>query len=244
MIEALEALRMPWWCYARADTLAGFATPTWEKLGRSQLKMVYVGAESGSDAALTQMKKGSRVEHTVETVRRCKEYGIVPELSFMLGGPDDPEGEIESTFAFIRRIKAVHPEAEIVLYYYSPTPQRRRGTAGASGVQLPVLQAYGPSGPSLPTTPEEWTASRWVSWVCHQDAPWLTARTRRRIRDFTRVLACRFPTVQDAHTRSWGKTLLRNLARWRYASHRYAHPWELAAAARIVGLRDPKEESL
>jgi hypothetical protein len=83
-----------------------------------------------------------------------------------------------------------------------------------------------------------------VKWVCHQDAPWLSARARRRIRDFTRVLGCRFPTVQDATTRPWGKSLLRNLARWRYASRRYGHPWELAAAARVVGLCDPKEESL
>jgi anaerobic magnesium-protoporphyrin IX monomethyl ester cyclase len=244
MIDALETLRLPWWCYARADTLARFETATWEKLRRSRLRMVYVGAESGSDAALAQMKKGSRVEHTVEVVRRCREYGVVPELSFMLGGPDDPEGEIESTFAFIRHIKTLHPEAEIVLYYYSPTPQRRRGAASPGTVRLPVLDAYGPSGPQLPTTPEEWTETRWVSWVCHQDAPWLTARVRQRIRDFTRVLACRFPTVQDARTKSWGKTILRNMARWRYASRRYDHPWELAAASRAIGLRDPKEESL
>jgi anaerobic magnesium-protoporphyrin IX monomethyl ester cyclase len=244
MIEALGALRMPWWCYARADTLARFASSTWDKLHKSRLRMVYVGAESGSDAALVQMKKGSRVEHTVELVRRCREHGIIPELSFMLGGPEDPEGEVESTFAFVRRVKALHPEAEIVLYYYSPTPQRRRGPAGAGGLRLPVLDAYGPSGPPLPTTPEEWTSPQWVSWVCHQDAPWLNARTRQKIRDFTRVLACRFPTVQDPHTRPWGKTLLRQMARWRYASRQYGHPWELAAAARLVGLRDPKEESL
>ena len=58
MIDALEALRMPWWCYARADTLAGFAGSTWDKLRRSRLKMVYVGAESGSDAALAADEEG------------------------------------------------------------------------------------------------------------------------------------------------------------------------------------------
>jgi radical SAM superfamily enzyme YgiQ (UPF0313 family) len=127
MIDALEALRVPWWCYARADTLARFAAPTWEKLRRSQLKMVYVGAESGSDAALAQMKKGSRVEHTVELVRRCREHGVVPELSFMLGGPEDPEGEIESTFSFIRRIKAstLKPRSS-----FTTTAPRRSDGAG------------------------------------------------------------------------------------------------------------------
>jgi anaerobic magnesium-protoporphyrin IX monomethyl ester cyclase len=245
MIEVLEALRMPWWCYARADTLANFASSTWERLRRSQLRMVYVGAESGSNSALADMKKGSRVEHTIEVVRRCREYGVVPELSFMLGGSKDPEAEIEDTFAFIRKLKALHSEAEIILYFYSPTPQRqRRAVADQGSVRLPVLGTYGPSGLSLPTTPEEWTEPRWLSWVCHQDAPWLTERTRRRIRDFSRVLACRFPTVQDARPKSWGRPLLRNMARWRYATRRYGHPWELAVAQRLVRLRDPKEEGL
>jgi anaerobic magnesium-protoporphyrin IX monomethyl ester cyclase len=243
-VEALEELALPWWCYARSDTLAGFSTATWEKLQRSKLRMVYVGAESGSEAALGQLKKGSRVEHTEETVRRCRAHGIVPELSFMLGGTDDPESEVEATFTFIRRMKAIHPTAEIVLYFYSPTPQRERRSKDRTAARLPVLGAYGPSGPALPTTPEEWTEEKWVRWVCHQDAPWLRERTRRKIHDFARVLACRFPTVQDEREKRWGRSVLRNLARWRYARERYDHPWELALVQRLVRLRKPEAESL
>jgi anaerobic magnesium-protoporphyrin IX monomethyl ester cyclase len=243
MLDALATLRLPWWCYARADTLARFSTSTWAKIQRSQLRMAYVGAESGSDAALSEMKKGSRVEHTVEAVRRCREHGVIPELSFMIGGTEDPDAEVEPTFAFIRKLKAMHPEAEVVLYFYSPTPQRKRGVRDGS-VRLPVLGSYGPSGPSLPTSPEEWLEPQWMRWVCHEDAPWLTERTRRRIHDFTRVLACRFPTVQDPRSKQLGRALLRNLARWRYATGRYDHPWELKAAQRLVRMRDPKTDSL
>jgi anaerobic magnesium-protoporphyrin IX monomethyl ester cyclase len=244
VVETLEKLGLPWWCYARTDTLARFSTSTWEKLQKSHLKMVYVGAESGSDASLGQLKKGSRVEHTIEVVRLCRAYGVIPELSFMLGGSDDPESDVESTLAFIRQLKGIHPAAEVILYFYGPTPQRERKADDPYGPRLPVLRQYGPAGPSLPSTPEEWTQPKWVSWVCHLDAPWLTERIRRRIRDFSRVLSCRFPTIQDERDKRWGRSVLRALAKWRYEGQYYDHPWELALAQRVVQLREPQAESL
>jgi anaerobic magnesium-protoporphyrin IX monomethyl ester cyclase len=164
----------------------------------------------------------------------------------VLGGPDDPEAEIEETFEFVRRLKTLNPESEIVLYFYSPTPQRRNSSVPKGGAtpRLPVLQSYGPSGPALPTTPEEWTEPQWVRWVCHHDAPWLTPRIRQRVNDFARVVACRFPTVQDARISSASRMILSNLARWRYATRRYDNPWELRIARRLIRLREPQNESL
>ena len=239
VLEALARLAMPWWCYARADTLAEFAPSTWELIRRSRLKMAYIGAEAASDSVLKSMKKGSRVEHTFEAVRLCRAHGVTPELSFVLGGPEDPEGEIEKTFELIKGLKAVHPECEVILYFYSPTPQR-----DPAAVRIPTLKRYGPEGPSLPTTPEEWTEPRWIRYVCHQDAPWLMPRIRQRIQDFSTVLGCRFPTVQDHRTPAWGKALLRGLAKRRYESGRYDDPWELRLAKRVIPLREPARESL
>jgi anaerobic magnesium-protoporphyrin IX monomethyl ester cyclase len=246
LLEELARLAMPWWCYARADTMAGFSLRTWELIRRSRLRMAYIGAEAASDEALRQMKKGARVEHTLAVARLCREHGVVPELSFVLGGPDDPEGEVERTFGFIKRLKQIHPECEVVLYFYSPTPRRQPPSAATrgSGLRLPLAESYGPEGPPLPTTPLEWTESRWVEYVCHRDAPWLSPNLRRRVRDFATVLGCRFPTVQDCSTPRWGRALLRNLARWRYQSGRYGHPWELELARRWVPLREPQRESL
>ena len=246
MLEALATLSMPYWCYARADTLAGFSSATWDKVRRSRLRMAYVGAEAASDRALARMRKGTKAEQTIEVARRCRENGVVPEFSFVLGGPEEPEAEIETTFEFIRRLKTLSPEAEIILYFYSPTPQRSRAPVEqqAPATRLPVLGSYGPGGPALPTTPEEWTEPRWVSWVCHEDAPWLTPRVRRRVKDFARVLACRFPTAQDHRLPPAARLALRGLASWRYATRLYDHPWELRLARRLVRLREPKRESL
>ena len=54
-----------------------------------------------------------------------------------------------------------------------------------------------------------------------------TPRLRQRVRDFTTVLGCRFPTVTDVRTSRWSKTALQALAAWRYAARRYRRPWEL-----------------
>jgi radical SAM superfamily enzyme YgiQ (UPF0313 family) len=245
MLEAMGRIVLPYWCYARADTLSKFSAKTWELIRRSGLRMAYIGAEAATDAVLKEMKKGTRVDQTLEVARRAREYGVIPEFSFILGGPDDPEGEIETTFAFIRKLKTINPDCEIVLYFYTPTPQRGRSAdAGESAVSLPVLDGYGPSGLALPTTPEEWSKPRWVSYICHNDAPWLSERTRQRVKDFATVLACRFPTAQDYHTPRWGKTMLRGLASWRYATGRYGRPRELEFAKRSLALRVPQKEGV
>jgi anaerobic magnesium-protoporphyrin IX monomethyl ester cyclase len=245
-IEVLARAGMPWWCYARADTLANFKPSTWNLLRQSRFTMAYIGAEAASDENLKKMRKGSRVEHTFEAARLCREYGVIPEFSFVLGGPDDPESELEKTFEFIRRLKVLHPECEVVLYLYSPTPQRDPGyrRAAETAAVLPILNSYGPSGPELPGTPEEWTQPRWIDYVCHRDAPWLSPRMRQRVHDFGSVLGCRFPTVQDYATPNWGKRTLSALASWRYAARRYDNPWELKVARKLIPLRTPQTESL
>ena len=245
-LEVLTRAQMPWWCYARADTLANFSAQTWELLRRSQLKMAYIGAEAASDEVLKRMHKGARVDHTFEVAYRCREYSIIPEFSFVLGGPHDPEAAIEQTFTFVKQLKAIHPLCEIILYFYSPTPQRAPAAlrADTSGASLPVLPTYGPDGPELPTTPEEWTQRQWLNYVCHQDAPWLSPTMRQRIKDFAKIVSCRFPTVQDHTTPAWGKFALRSLASWRYATGWYGKSWELDIARRLIPLREPQRESL
>lgn len=245
MLEVLARVQLPWWCYARADALANFTPRMWELARQSRLQMAYIGAEAGSNQALRRMQKGARIEQTLEVAARLHENGMTPEFSFVLGGPDDAERETEATLSFIRRLKRTHPTCEVILYFYSPTPQRDpRFVARDLALRPAVLERYGPDGPRLPTTPEEWTEPRWVRYVCHQDAPWLSPRTRQRVKDFARVLECRFPTVQDYRTPRWQKTVLRELARWRWATKTYAQPIELNLARRSILLRQPQIDGL
>jgi len=242
MLEVMARQQLPWWCYARADALVNLSAESWKLVRASGLRMAYIGAETPNDKLLKNIRKGTRSDQTLEVAELCRRNGVVPELSFMVGPPEDPEGETERTFEFIRQVKKVNPDSEIIIYIYTPLPAFATPNAEKLGIR-PLLDADG-APVEFPRTPEEWTQARWVDYACHADAPWLTDRLRQRIRDFVTVLRCRFPTVQDTRSPAWVKRTLSMLAAWRYSSGRYDRPWELAVSQRLVRLLDPRVTSI
>jgi Radical SAM superfamily/B12 binding domain len=212
--DNFASLGLNWWCEARVDALSKFSDETWRRLKRAGLTMVFCGAESGSNEVLRKMQKGITTEQILEAAARTREHGIIPEFSFVFGDPDEPEREIENTLAFIRKLKAVNPDMELITYFYTPTPQRR--------------DTYGNIDPlaGTPDTLEEWTTPEWVNWMTHEDPalPWLNRRLKSRVEDFELVLKSRFPSVHDRHTRGWGKTVGRWLAGPRWRRGEYTNP--------------------
>ncbi len=240
LLEIMARFEMPWWCYARADALLNLSESTWKLVRKSRLCMAYIGAESPSARMLKQIRKGTRPDQTLEVAELCRRHGVIPELSFMVAPPENTEEETERTFEFIRELKRVNPESEIIVYVYTPLPEssRHEKDRGRRPVQ-PLLDVHG-EPVVFPETPEEWTLPRWVDYACHADAPWLTDRLRLRIRDFVTVLRCRFPTVQDLRSPGWTKRSLSAMAAWRYRHRKYDRPWELNLADRLVRLRMPQ----
>lgn len=242
LLEVLARHALPWWCYARADALVNLSPRSWRLVRQSRLRMAYIGAETPNDATLRSIRKGTRSEQTLEAAAICRHNGVIPEFSFMVAPPDNPEEETERSFDFIRQVKRVNPEAEIIVYIHTPLPPA--SVPNADRLDLPPLLDAEGEPVEFPQTPEEWTERRWVDYACHADAPWLTDRLRRRIRDFVTVLRCRYPTVQDTRSPAWARATLRGLASWRYAFRRYDRPWELEASHRLIGLLDPRESSI
>lgn len=237
LLEILAKYEMPWWCFARSDALLNLSERSWALVRKSRLRMAYIGAESPSDWLLHDVRKGTRRDQTLEVVERCRSEGVIPELSFMLAPPEDPEGETEKTFDFIRLIKRMHPATEIMLYIYTPLPPH---------ASRPSRQLFDQHGRPVefPTTADAWAQPEWVDYWCHKDAPWLSDQLRQRILDFTTVLGCRFPTVTDIRSPLWAKSTLRALASWRYRFRTYHRPWELDLSKRLIRLRDPRVSSL
>src|SRR5258708_15061628 len=120
LLEVLAKFQLPWWCYARSDALVNLSERSWALVRKSRLRMAYIGAESPSDWLLHDIRKGTRSDQTLEAVEKCRSNGVIPELSFMLAPPHDPEGETEKTFDFIRHIKRIHPKTATMLYAYAP----------------------------------------------------------------------------------------------------------------------------
>ena len=192
------------------------------------------------------MKKGSRVEHTsrspasaartassrssrscsaARTIRRGRSRRLRVHPPHQ--GACTPSARSSSTSTARRR---------------SAIARRCATRAGAAPARAAAATAR--PGPRCPRRPRSGRSRSWVSWVCHQDAPWLTPRIRQRVNDFARVLACRFPTVQDDRTPRLGQDAAPVLARWRYTSGMYGRPIELALGQRLLRVHDPRSESL
>jgi radical SAM superfamily enzyme YgiQ (UPF0313 family) len=242
LLEVMAKVALPWWCYARSDALLGLSSRSWALVRQSRLRMAYIGAESPNDQLLREIRKGTKAEQTLEVAELCRRNGVIPELSFMVAPPEDPTGETERTFEFIRQVKRVNPEAEIIVYIYTPLPPESVPESVRGRVNLIRDTAGNPV--VFPRTPDEWAQRQWVDYACHANAPWLTDKLRRRIRDFVTVMRCRFPTVQDVRSTSWSRTVLRTAASWRYFTRSYDRPWELELAQRLLRPADPRATGL
>lgn len=222
--EAFLPLELSWWCEARVDALCRFSDDTWDLLRRAGLRMVFCGAESGSDEVLAKMSKGITTEQILATAAKTREHGIIPEFSFVFGDPDEPERETENTLRFIRRLKAVNPQMELITYFYTPTPQRAATYGGVDPLT------------GTPTDLEEWIQPDWVDWMTHENPhlPWMDRRVKARVEDFELVLKSRFPSVHDGRTRRWGKLVGSLLARRRWAREDYGDPVLLRGLRRIA----------
>src|SRR5690606_5269512 len=122
--ERIRDLGIAWWGEGRIDTLLRYSDRTWALMRDAGLRMVFLGAESGSDETLQRMNKGksASTEKTLAIAEKMRRYGIVPEFSFVLGNPPDPEADVRQTLEFIRTVKRVNPDAEIIFYMYTPVP--------------------------------------------------------------------------------------------------------------------------
>lgn len=244
LLEVMARFELPWWCFARTDALLNLSPHAWKLVRKSRLRMAFMGAETPDPRMLKSIRKGTRPDQALAVAELCRRMGVVPELSFMVAPPENTEEETEHTFEFIRRLKRVNPESEIIVYIYTPLPESSLHRSDRGKGRAPALFDLRGEPVVFPATAEEWTRPQWVAYACHADAPWLTDRLRHRIHDFVTVLRCRFPTVQDLRSPPWAKGCLRALASWRYRLGRYDRPWELELANRMVRLRMPQVSGL
>jgi radical SAM superfamily enzyme YgiQ (UPF0313 family) len=244
LLEVMARFELPWWCFARADALLNLSERGWRLVRKSKLRMAYIGAESPSGQMLKEIRKGTRPDQTREVVDVCRRHGVIPELSFMVAPPENTEEETEHTFEFIRELKRINPQTEVVIYVYTPLPESSRHEKDHGKRGAAPLQYLNGEPLVFPQSPEEWTEPKWVNYACHTDAPWLTDRMRQRIQDFVTVLRCRYPTIQDLRSPPWAKRSLSAAASWRYRFRRYDRPWELNLANRLVRLRVPQVSGL
>ena len=234
LCERLTPLRLNWWCETRIDGMLRFSDATWKKIERSGARMIFFGAESGSDAALRAMSKNLTTAQTLEIARRLAHTTMVPEFSFMLGGPDDPEEEISATFDLIRKLKQIDCRSEIVFHYYTPMPR-----ANGLGEQV-----SSPDG--TPESIEEWCEPDWVEWMTFEKprTAWMNRRLWDRVTNFQLVLESRYPSMHSSRMSGLSGKLLGRMARRRWDEGRFERPVLLRVARKIGAFRSERPAGL
>ncbi|HSH02215.1 MAG TPA: radical SAM protein [Anaerolineae bacterium] len=234
--ERIQHLNLAWWGEGRIDTMIAYDDQTWRLMRDSGLKMVYLGAESGSIETLKRMDKGGQMspEKTLAIAEKMRRWQIIPEFSFVMGNPPDPEQDIIDTIDFIRKLKTIYPESEIVMYLYTPVP--------LAGDLYDQAKA---DGFAFPETLEDWISPAWQQFSQRRSRtmPWIRPTLQDRIHNFERVLNAYYPTSTNYHLKKSHRQALRALSSWRYHLQFYRFPWELRLLHRFVAYQRPETSS-
>ncbi|MBI4548702.1 MAG: radical SAM protein, partial [Ignavibacteriae bacterium] len=141
---------------------------------------------------------------------------------------------LEQDIQYIKKIKQINPDSEIILYVYSPV--------FFEDAQL--FEAAKAHGFSYPKTLDEWLEPHWLKHDLRKKpvTPWLKLKHIKRIKDFERVLNAYFPTNSDLKLTSRHKCIMKLLSYWRYKLSIYLAPYEIALYHRYIRYRQPEIE--
>lgn len=236
--EMIAPENMVWWGEGRIDTIDRYSDETLALMRDAGCKMIFFGAETGNDEVLKKMDKGGTqsAAQILEFAARMKQFDIVPEYSFVLGCPaDTPEEvmkQIDEDIAFIRKVKEVNPDTEIIIYLYSPVP-----TEGSD-----MYEAVLAAGFQFPKHLEDWLNPEWENFDLRKNplTPWLTPAMVDKIMHFETVLNAAYPTVSDIRLGASKRKLISNLAKWRYRNEQYKYPYELKVLQKLWNYRQPE----
>lgn len=236
----MKGQNIRWWAEGRIDTMNNYSDEELQLISDSDCCLVFMGAESSNESLLGYMNKGKtlHVNDTVEVVKRFRQFGIIPQLSFVLGIPDrSPEKmmqQIHADIRFIRSLKKLNQATELVLYLFSPVL--------SEGSDL--FKAVTDYGFIFPSKLDEWMTTKWEDMELRRGngIPWLQPSMIRLIRNFEVVFASAYPGVSNFHISRFGNPLLKIPGKLRYKLSWYSFPYELKAMLRLLSYQRPEKE--
>lgn len=210
-------LRVTWAATMRADQGARLQEEGWKLCKRSGFRRAMVGVESGSQTMIDWMKKDVTLDQVLITAERLRVHGIAGLFPFIVGFPDEPPESVRETMRFIKRLRAMSPAFDAVVYFYQPYP-------GSPIADLAWARGY-----RQPGSLEEWAAFDYVG----ARGPWVSDATWRLVQRFKFYQQHAF-----GEHRHWAHAPLGWAARRRVRADRYG--WPIEQAVFTLARRTPR----
>ncbi len=169
---------MTWWAMGTIARLVQYKESTWQLMERSRCAGIFVGAESGSDETLKVMGKPSTVADTIKVAEIFSRHSILPEFSFVLGYPPNPEKDVAASLDLIRQLRAMSIRTHFIPHVYTPLPD-------TANYELATHNRF-----AAPTTMEGWLRPGWLDFgrMHHPSTPWLEGEQGKFLHDFERFI--------------------------------------------------------
>ncbi len=195
MIDA--DIDMKWTATARSDFLARCTDEQMQIIKDSGCTTLSIGAESGSDKVLKDLKKDITVEQTRIAVQKCVAIGIKPTLSFIIGLPTEREEDLEATLTLCDDLMSYGEDVEINgLFVYVPY----------SGT--PLEETAADYGYVARKKLEDW--ADW-SFGDHSNNPWLGPKQRKRLEAIASIARFKFMRRRfDSYSESYRRAKMRS----------------------------------
>lgn len=128
VMEIMEGVKkqghdLKWWTEIRADQVLSLGSQGLEEFYRLGLRVVYVGAESGSNRILGILNKGITVEDVLEANKIISETELLTLYSFMVEVPTETIDETHKTVDLAVELLDSNPRASVAqINNYTPWP--------------------------------------------------------------------------------------------------------------------------
>jgi anaerobic magnesium-protoporphyrin IX monomethyl ester cyclase len=223
--KLIKKENMNWWGEGRIDTINKYSDDSLALMREAGCKMIFFGAETGNDALLKKMDKGGTQtgKQIKEFAARMKKFDIIPEYSFVLGTPaasrEEVWKQIHEDIKFIKEIKEINPDTEIIIYVYSPVPVE------GSEMYNEVLK----SGFKFPEHLDDWLHPEWLNFDLRKNplTPWLVPEMIDHIKNFETVINGYYPTVSDTKLKPVHIKTIKAISKLRYKLSFYSYPYEI-----------------
>jgi anaerobic magnesium-protoporphyrin IX monomethyl ester cyclase len=208
-----------WATTCRVDYFSKYDDDFLSLLWKSGCRRLFFGVESGSKRILELINKGIIVQQVLNTAKKCHDFGILPEFSFMAGFPSETRKERIETLNLIDKILTINPDSSIGgLFLYTAYP----GT--------PLFELATKNGFVLPASLEEW--SEYSVMTAEKKSAWLKPSEKREIQLISFVVRIVFnkELIKKTFKNPFYKLILvlfkvDGKLRWKFRFFKFAPEW-------------------